>query len=51
MLRNTAQHVHTLADVHDVIVNLDAVDTCVFVLVGKPLALQPFVSVVCITSH
>ena len=51
VLRNSAKHVGTLADVHDVIVNLDAVDTCMFVLVRKSFALQPFVSVVCITCH
>lgn len=45
------QHICTLADVHDVIVNLDAVDTCMFVLVRKPFALQPFVSVVCVCCH
>ena len=31
VLRNSAKHVGTLADVHDVIVNLDAVDSRVFV--------------------
>ena len=51
VLRNSAKHVGTLADVHDVIVNLDAVDTCMFVLVRKPLALQPFVSIVCVSCH
>ena len=51
VLRNTAQHVCTLADVHDFCINLDAIDSCVFVLLRKPLALQPFVSVICITCH
>ena len=51
VLRNTAQHVCTLADVHDFCINLDAIDSCVFVLLRKSLALQPFVSVVCVTCH
>jgi hypothetical protein len=51
VLRNSAKHVGTLADVHDVIVNLDAVDTCMFVLGSKAFALQPSVSIVCVSCH
>ena len=51
VLCNPAQHIGTLADVYDVIVNLNAVDTCVFVLGSKAFALQPSVSIVCVSCH
>ena len=51
MLCNPAQHITTLSDVHDLIVNLDAVDSGVFILVSKSLAFQPFVSIICVITH
>ena len=51
MLCNPAQHIGTLSDVHDFIVNLNAVDSSVFILVCKPFAFQPFISIVCVITH
>ena len=51
MLCNPAQHITTLSDVHDFIVNLDAVDSSVFVLGVIAVSLQVIVEVFCVISH
>ena len=51
MLCNPAQHITTLSDVHDFIVNLDAVDSSVFILGVIAFSFQVIVEVFCVISH
>lgn len=46
MLRHAFQHIDAFAYVHDFSVNLNAVNTCVFVLWRKALSLQPCIHIV-----
>ena len=45
VLRHAFQHIHTLADVNNGIVDLDAVNSCMVVFGGKPFSFQPVIDI------
>ena len=51
VLCNPPQHICALANVNNIAVNLDTVNSGVFILLRKPFALHPVIGVVCIGSH
>ena len=51
VLRDPPQHICTLADIDDFIVDLDAVYPRVFILRRKPFAFEPVICVFLISSH
>jgi hypothetical protein len=51
VLCHPPQHIHTLADVDDTIVNPDTVNASVSELIFKPLPLHPLVGVLLVGCH
>ena len=45
VLRHAFQHIHTLADVNNDIVDLDAVNARMVVFGGKPFSFQPVIDI------
>ena len=50
VLRHAFQHIHTLADINNGIINLDAVNSRMVVFGGKPFSFQPVIDIFFIAS-